>query len=630
MSEKLGLPSPLGVTLEREGANVAMFSRHGTGIQICLFDDAGEMEVQRLDLPQRSGDIHFGFIKGLKQGTRYGLRVEGPWEPGLGHRFDSSKLLVDPYATEFDRPFTYDAALAQRGADTAAFMPKCIAQPVLPDVKQLPYRKPDFIYEIPVKAFTMLHPGVPPEKRGKISALSEPAVMAHLQRIGVDTVELMPIAAWIDERHLPPLGLRNAWGYNSVAFFAPDPRLAPGGLTEVRDTVSVLHAAGIRVVLDVVFNHTGESDAFGPTLSFRGFDNSVYYAHAGGTLINDTGCGNTLALNQSPMLQLVIAALRHWVLKTGVDGFRFDLATVMGRMAHGFSVKAPLLAAIEEDPLLAKCIMIAEPWDVGPGGYQLGHFPARWHEWNDRYRDDVRKFWRGDAHSANSMATRLVGSSDIFAPDRKPSCSINFIAAHDGFTLRDATTYQTKNNYANGEDNRDGNSHEPTWVGGDVRAFLVTLFFSRGTVMLTAGDEFGRTQNGNNNAYAQDNATTWLDWATADKILVDFVAELAALRRENKIIRDDRFLDGGSDAIWLGDDGRPLDWSKPATRILGLVLESGENRIAIWINGQLTTVNPKLEPHKGCKWVQRFCSSAGNSPRHQAVSLYIEQPDEEA
>ena len=517
-----------------------MVSRHGEHIYFCLFD--GNTELARFALPHRLGDVHYGFVQGVTDGTRYGLRADGPWEPGNGHRFDVTKLLLDPYALEIDRAYRHHADQATRGIETAALVPKAIARVIAEDAKPLPPHRPKFIYEIPVRAFTRLHPDIAPEKRGTVAALAEPAIIAHLQRLDVDTVELMPVAAWTGERHLAPLGLSNAWGYNPVGFLAPDPRLAPGGLAEIRGAVDALHKAGIRVLLDVVFNHTGESDQFGATLSLRGLDNALYYRHVHGRLVNDSGCGNTLALDEPPVIRLAMDAMRSWVNRTGVDGFRFDLAPVMGRRAAGFDPQAPLLAAIEQDPTLSRLIMIAEPWDVGPGGYQLGKFPARWLEWNDRYRDDARRFWRGDGNAAGGLATRITGSADVFAPHRRPSSSINYVAAHDGFTLRDTVTYLVKNNFANGEQNRDGNAHEPTWPGGDVRALLATLFFSRGTPMLTAGDEFGRSQLGNNNAYAQDNETAWLDWDTADQALIDYVASLVKLRCSQPLIEADVFL----------------------------------------------------------------------------------------
>ena len=387
-----------------------------------------------------------------------------------------------------------------------------------------------------MRAFTMLHPEVPKKKRGTIAALAHPAIIKHMRKLGVSAVELMPITAWIDERHLPSLGLTNAWGYNPVGFMALDPRLAPGGLAELRQTVSALHEAGIGVFLDLVFNHTGESDELGPTLSLRGLDNQAYYRHVEnnpGRLVNDTGTGNTLACDHPIVQELILDSLRHFVLNAGVDGFRFDLAPVLGRSGGSFDPRAPLLTAMRDDPVLKDRIMIAEPWDIGPDGYQLGNFPENFLEWNDRYRDDVRRFWRGDRGMVGALATRLAGSSDVF---RKDGCertrTVNFIAAHDGMTLADLSRYERKHNEANGEQNRDGHDENLSWNNGvegesdgreesrqrrarDSRALLSTLFASRGTIMLTAGDEFGRTQNGNNNAYAQDNEVTWLDWQGA-------------------------------------------------------------------------------------------------------------------
>ena len=608
---------------------MAVVSRHAARMFFCVFEQ--DVEVARIELPQRLGDVHYGFIDGVKAGLRYGLRAEGPWQPEHGHRFDIAKLLLDPYALQIDRAFAHHSDLAVTGTETAALVPKAIVTEVAGDAEPLPPQRPQFIYEIPVRAFTRLHPQVPIGKRGTVAALAEPVIIAHLKELGVDTVELMPVAAWIDERHLAQSGLANAWGYNPVSFLAPDPRLAPGGLPEIRATVDALHAAGIRVILDVVFNHSGESDLGGATVSFRGLDNALYYRHADGQLVNDTGCGNTLALDQRPVMQLAMDAMRSWVTRTGVDGFRFDLAPVMGRTALGFDANAPLLAAIEQDPLLSRLIMIAEPWDVGPGGYQLGAFPARWMEWNDRYRDDVRRFWRGDAYAAGDLATRITGSSNIFASHRRPSSSINYVAAHDGFTLRDAVTYTIKNNHANGEGNRDGNAHEPTWPKGNVRALLATLFLSRGTPMLTAGDEFGRTQRGNNNAYAQDNETTWLDWAAADRDLIGFTAGLTRLRQSHGALFQDRFLTGASndgqqaDAEWLGADGQPMNWHKADTSVIGLILREGTARIALWFNRGPITIIPELPHHDGHRWVRMFCSAEEGHLPSGAVALYAEQ-----
>ncbi|MCB1377930.1 MAG: glycogen debranching protein GlgX [Alphaproteobacteria bacterium] len=627
-----GQPEPLGVTLCEDGVNVAVVSRHATRIFISFFDAEGREELHRFALPDRLGNVHYGFIAGAAAGARYGLRAEGPWDPAQGHRFDPAKLLVDPYATRLDGAFVHHVDLTRRAAETAALVPKCIVEEAMPAADLLPQAAPCFIYELPVKAFTMRHPQVPAARRGTVAGLAEPAVLDHLVKLGVDTVELMPLAAWIDERHLPPLGLTNAWGYNPITFMAPDPRLAPGGLAEVREAVTALHAAGIRVLLDVVFNHSGESDEHGATLSLRGLDNALYYRHADGALVNDTGCGNTLALDRAPVMRLAMDAMRRWIAQTGIDGFRFDLAPVMGRRDEGFEAEAPLLAAIEQDPVLSRRVMVAEPWDVGPGGYRLGGFPARWREWNDRYRDDVRRFWRGDAGAVNALATRLAGSSDVFGPHRRPACSVNYVAAHDGFTLRDVVSHAVKNNHANGEDNRDGNGHEPVWPGGNVRALLATLFFSHGTPMLTAGDEFGRTQNGNNNAYAQDNDTTWLDWVAADHDLIAFTASLVRLRQQFPVLAGDRFLSGArdsdtglADAQWLAAEGAIMDWQDPNAAVLGLLLAQERARVAIWVNRGDKPLRPTLPHRDGWRWTRVFCSADGPDLPARSVALYAEE-----
>jgi len=613
------------------GANVAVVSRHATQVFVSIFDDPGETELHRLRLPHRLGDVHFGFVAGFTAGTRYGLRADGPWDPAQGHRFDLTKLLIDPYATRLDRPFRHEAALIQYGVETSHLVPKCIAEAATDDASPLPPARPGLIYEVPVKAFTRLHPGVPEAKRGTVAALAEPVVVEHLLKLGVDTVELMPLAAWIDERHLPPLGLGNAWGYNPICFMAPDPRLAPGGLPEIRTAVDALHRAGIRVLLDAVFNHTGESDQFGATLSLRGLDNALYYRHRGGELANDSGCGNTLALGRPAAVQLVMDAMRGWIARTGIDGFRFDLAPVLGRRESGFDSEAPLLAAIEQDPVLAQRVMVAEPWDVGEGGYRLGGFPPRWLEWNDRYRDDVRRFWNGTGNIGD-FATRIAGSSDVFAPLRRPSSSVNYVASHDGFTLSDTVTHADRNNHANGEGNRDGNGHEPVWPGGDARSLLATLFLSRGTPMLTAGDEFGRSQGGNNNAYAQDNAVTWLDWKTADKELIDFTARLVELRKAYPVLAADRFLSGAvdpltgfPDAQWLKPDGSTMDWQDAAGPVLGLLLAAERQRICLWFNRGKAAVSPQMPRRDGYRWSRVFGSAPSEDLPPASVALYAEE-----
>ena len=599
-----GVPEPLGVCPDPEGANVAVFSAHAEAITLCLFDPTGEQEIARIPLQARTGDVFHGHIGGLAPGDRYGLRAAGPDDPARGHRFDPRKLLCDPFATRLDRPFRlHPSLLAGAEADSAVAMPRAIVEAAPPAVAP---PRPGFawpgaaIYELAVRGFTRRHPDIPPALRGTFAGLGHPAAIAHLRRLGVSAVELLPVAAAIDAPHLPALGLADAWGYNPVAFLAPDPRLAPGGWAEVRAAVAAVQDAGIAVLLDVVLNHTGEYDASGPTLSLRGLDNASYYRLDPANpsrYRDDTGCHNTLALDRPPGLRLALDALRTWVLRAGVDGFRFDLATALARRGDraGFDPSAPLLAAIDQDPLLRARVRIAEPWDVGPHGYRLGAFPAGWGEWNDRYRDTVRRFWRGDPGQLGALATVVAGSADVFAPRRRPlSRSINFVAAHDGFTLADLVAYAVKHNAANGEANRDGTEANYSWNhgvegptddpaiaarrAGDVRALLATLLFSRGTAMLGMGDECGRSQGGNNNAYAQDNPVTWFDWQGMDTGLRDFTARLLRLRRGCLVLRNEAPLRGtpaGDDALpdvaWRRPDGRPMeiaDWQDPEHRTL--------------------------------------------------------------
>lgn len=555
-----------GAHLSQAGANFAVRSRDADRVTLCLFNGERERRVPM----HRDGEWHVASVAGVKSGQAYGYRAAGPWAPAQGHCFDESKLLVDPYAVELDRRFRFDPALCVRGQDTAAFVPRALVMPPLPHVVRAPphFRWGGLIYELNVRGFTHEHPDVPLQERGTVAALAHPAVIAHFRKLHVGAVELMPITAWIDERHLPPQGLADAWGYNPIVPMALDPNLCPGGIAELRDTVAALHAEGIGVILDLVFNHTGESDALGPTLSLRGLDGRYYAREPDGTLINDTGTGNTLNFAEELVRSLTLDTLRHFVIHAGVDGFRFDLAPVMAR-APAFDATAPIFAAIAADSVLKDRVMIAEPWDPGPGGYQLGNFPDDWLEWNDRYRDDVRRFWRGDPHMTGALAMRMTGSSDIFGSTR--SRSVNFIAAHDGFTLADLVAYDHRHNEANCEANHDGHCENYSWNEGvegptsdgtvlarrqaDQRALLATLFASRGTIMLTAGDEFGRTQQGNNNAYAQDNTITWLDWAGRDRALEDHVASLAEFRAAHPGLGDPTFL---SHADWLALDGHPM------------------------------------------------------------------------
>lgn len=513
-------------------------SPRAEALTLCLFE--GDIE-QRVPMV-RDGDNWSVEIAGDLRGSAYGYRASGQWNAPAGLWFDPAKLLVDPHALELDRPFTYDPSLSAYGIDTSAIVPKAVVT-APPSITLAPplFRHGGLIYELNVRGFTMLHPDVPEAIRGTVAALAHPVIISHLKRLHVSAVELMPVLAWIDERHLPPLGLTNAWGYNPVAMMALDPRLCPGGVAELRDTVAALRAEGIGVILDIVLNHSGESDVFGPVISLRGLDDAAYAKAPDGSLINDTGCGNTLDFGNHAVRVLALDTLRHFVSHCGVDGFRFDLAPIMAR-SPGFAADAPIFAEIAADPVLADRVMIAEPWDIGPGGYQLGAFPPNWLEWNDRFRDDVRRFWKGEA-GLGLLATRIAGSSDIFG---KACRSVNFLAAHDGFTLADTLAYEARHNWANGEENRDGHGENFSWNNGIegetddaavlsaraayARALLGTLFISTGSIMLTAGDEFGRSQRGNNNAYAQDNNTTWIDWERRDLALEAYTCELSSWR----------------------------------------------------------------------------------------------------
>ncbi|MEE4450804.1 glycogen debranching protein GlgX [Novosphingobium resinovorum] len=578
-----------GVTVEGGQTSFTVRSPRARALWLCLFE--GEVETRHA--MARQADDWTCELPGDLAGLRYAYRAEGEWAPTDGLWFDPAKLLVDPYARELDRRFIQHPRLARFGEDTADIVPRAI---VPARQAPLPPEPPHFargalIYELNVRAFTMLHPDVPEALRGTVAALAHPAVLAHLKALHVTAIELMPVIAWIDERHLPPLGLVNAWGYNPVAMMALDPGLCPGGVAELRETVAALHAAGIGVLLDLVFNHSGESDVEGGVLSLRGLDDAMYAHAPDGRLINDTGCGNTLDFANPAVRRLALDTMRHFVANCGIDGFRFDLAPVMAR-GPGFDPAAPIFDEIAADPLLADRIFIAEPWDIGPGGYQLGKFPANWLEWNDRFRDDVRRFWRGDG-GIGILATRLAGSTDIFGPQgpEAPCRSVNFLAAHDGFTLADTVAYQDRHNQANGEDNRDGHGENFSWNNGvegpsddpavvarrsaDLKALLGTLFASTGTIMLTAGDEFGRTQQGNNNAYCQDNPIGWIDWVGRDEALAAYVAELSSMRA-SRLGEYVRFPEGGN---WLTREGHAMsieDWERPNNGWLCFVPKAGE------------------------------------------------------
>ena len=646
----------LGAVPIEDGVRFSVWSGSAERIWTCLFDEAGR-ETDRIELARQDDGIFAAVVAGLAPGARYGFRADGRYCPTEGYWFDPAKLLADPYAMRIDRPYAYDPRLAANrleAIDTAMLMPKGVVEQAAPrTTPPSPLIRPGgLIYEINIRSFTWLHPDVPEEQRGTLSALAHPALTDHLVRLGVSAVELMPVTAWIDERHLPPLGLANAWGYNPVTFMALDPRLASGGIADLRKAVSALREAGIGVILDLVFNHTGESDIHGPTLSLRGLDARAYYRHRhDGSLVNDTGCGHTVACDHPRVRELVLSSLRYFVQQGGVDGFRFDLAPILGRDAANFDPGAPLLRDIAEDPALAGRVLIAEPWDIGPGGYRLGAFQPPWLEWNDRYRDDVRRFWRGDPVGVGSLATRLAGSSDIFEQAGVDwTRSVNFVAAHDGMTLADLSAYEQKHNLANGEDNRDGHNENLSWNHGvegetadlailearrrDVIALLATLLLSRGTVMLTAGDEFGRSQKGNNNAYAQDNAITWLDWQGRDRAIEAAAIVLSAIRRESGFFDDTAYLSGfGTPApvTWVKPDGSAMttdDWENLETSSLGMILAKPGRRLAVLFNASREPLQWDLPAVAGRAWRRRFPDAAGDAravdPRSVAVYEEIE------
>jgi len=599
-----GVPYPLGAHWDGCGVNFALVAPHAQAVELCLFDAAGTQELARLPMPTYADGVWHGYLERAEPGLVYGYRVSGPYAPQQGQRFNPNKVLLDPYARAIVGEYRGQAEFQGQAGDapeqpdpfdTAAIALK--AQVVHDDYdwgEDAPPRvaTPDTIlYEVHVKGITRLHPEVPEALRGSYAGLAEPAVLDTLQALGVTTLSVLPVHARADEQRLQNMGLSNYWGYSSIGFFAPEARYWSGRpgttpISEFRDMVKALHARGIEVVLDVVYNHTGETDEHGPTLSLRGIDNQLYYylqAENPALYENWTGCGNCLNLAEPRVLQLVMDSLRYWVQEMHVDGFRFDLAPELARDPRGFSSNAAFLAAVRQDPVLSTVKLIAEPWDIGPGGYQLGQFPPGWLEWNDKYRDAMRAFWlRPSDGMLGDFARRFAGSSDVFQHDgRGPAASVNFIAAHDGFTLRDLVSYDHKHNQANGEDNRDGTGENHSWncgVEGPTddatvlqlrarlqRALLATLMFSQGTPMLLAGDDIGHTQQGNNNAYCQDNVLSWLDWPQADHELAGFTARLIQARKRYRALRHAGWYsgamqaDGHPDIAWLQADGAPLD-----------------------------------------------------------------------
>ncbi|HCO43428.1 glycogen debranching protein GlgX [Immundisolibacter sp.] len=617
-----GRPYPRGATWDGEGVNFALFSEHADKVELCLFDPSGRRELQRITLPERTNHIWHGYLPEARPGLLYGYRVHGPYEPARGHRFNPHKLLLEPYAKDIagtlrwsDAHFGYrlshrQADLSFDRRDNAAGMPKC--RVIDPAFSWGDDRRPTIdwhemvVYELHVRGFTMQHPDVPAPLRGTYAGLATAPVIEHLQRLGVTTVELLPVHSFIDDRRLIENDLRNYWGYNSIGFFSPDHRYsASGHVGEFKTMVKTLHSAGIEVILDVVYNHTAEGNQLGPTLSFRGIDNAAYYRLTPDDpryYMDFTGCGNTLNMQHPHVLQLIMDSLRYWVTEMHVDGFRFDLASALARELYEVDRLGAFFDVLHQDPVLSQVKLIAEPWDLGMGGYQVGNFPPGWAEWNDRYRDTMRAYWKGDGGLIGEFAQRFTGSSDLYEPSgRTPNASVNFITAHDGFTLHDLVSHNDKHNEANLEDNRDGTDNNLSWNCGaegptddeainalrarQKRNLLATLLLSQGVPMLVAGDEMGRTQGGNNNAYCQDNAISWLDWEHTDAELVAFVQRLIELRRSHPVFHRRHFFQGQSihgaeikDIHWLKPDGTDMsdhEWGHDFARCLGVYL-SGE------------------------------------------------------
>lgn len=619
-----GSPEPLGATCDASGTNFAVFSSVAERVELCLFNDAG-VQTDVVELPACSDDIWHGYLPGCKPGQHYGYRVHGLYLPGKGLRCNPAKLLIDPYARALAGQFRWhESVFDANDLDSADCIPKsvvCSAIDLTPhDRPRIPWSEMIF-YEANVRGYTMRHPAVSETERGTFNGMCNADVLDYIKALGITSLELMPVHEFIDEHHLHQSGLRNLWGYNTISFFAPTNRYAiSDARAEFIDMVRAIHDAGIEVVLDVVYNHTGESNGHGPTISFRGLDNLAYYRTEEASrdrYVDDTGCGNTVNADHAQVQKLVLDSLRYWHNDLGVDGFRFDLAPVLGRNEHGFSKDHTLLDAITNDDKLHDAVLVAEPWDPGPQGYRLGQFPNRWSEWNDRFRDDVRRFWRGDADVSGEFARRLHGSSDIFeSRGRTPGSSVNLVSAHDGFTLTDVVSYERRHNEANGENNRDGHTHNFSRNYGvegptddpainAVRRrqrlnMLTTLLISHGVPLLLAGDEFGHTQGGNNNAYAQDNETSWLDWSLleADPAFTDAVRELLHLRRGEPLLRPARYVHGPNDIAWLSPDGREMSmehWHRAHAFCLVL----GGGTLLVLINGAVTGAEFDLPPCDG-------------------------------
>ena len=619
-----GRPYPLGATWDGEGVNFAIFSEHAEAVALSLFDESGHRELHRIHMREQTDQVWHCYLPEARPGLLYGFRLWGPYEPAKGMRFNHHKLLLDPYAKQIrddlkwhDSLFGYkvghrNADLSFDRRDSSPGMPKSVVvDPAFTwgsdQAPRTPWHR-TIIYEVHVAGFTTQHPDVPPALRGTYAGMATAPVVDYLTRLGITAVELMPVHTFIDDRQLVERGLRNYWGYNTIGFFAPEPRYsASTGVNEFKTMVKTLHSAGIEVILDVVYNHTAEGNHLGPTLSFRGIDNPVYYRLVGDNpryYMDYTGTGNTLNMRHPRVLQLIMDSLRYWVLEMHVDGFRFDLAATLARELHEVDRLGAFLDIIHQDPILSQVKLIAEPWDLGEGGYQVGKFPVGWAEWNDKYRDVVRSYWKGDSGTIGELAYRITGSSDLYARSgRRPYASINFVTAHDGFTLQDLVSYNEKHNEANGEDNRDGSDNNRSWNCGvegptddpaikklraqQKRNFVATLFLSQGVPMMLAGDAIGHTQVGNNNAYCQDNEISWLDWSSEhmDTDLLAFTRRMIALRRDHPVFRRRNFFQGRNirgagikDIVWLRPDGKEMseeEWSQEYARCLGVAL-SGE------------------------------------------------------
>ena len=612
-----GQPYPLGATWDGEGVNFSLFSEHAHKVELCIFDPKGRRTNASIDMRWQTDQVWHCYLPEARPGTLYGYRVHGPYDPEAGHRFNSKKLLLDPYAKHVVGPLRWSDALfgyridspqkdlSQDKRDSAHGMLKCkVIDPAFTWGDDKPLRTPwhdTIIYELHVKGFTYQHPEIPAHLRGTYAGLASAPAIEHLKRLGVTAVELMPVHAFIDDRHLLQKGLRNYWGYNSIGFFAPDMRYcANGNIKEFKTMVKRLHSEGIEVILDVVYNHTAEGNHLGPTLCFRGIDNAAYYRLNNGRYYTDyTGCGNTLNMRHPRVLQLIMDSLRYWVLEMHVDGFRFDLASALARELHAVDRLGAFFDIIHQDPVLSQVKLIAEPWDLGEGGYQVGNFPIGWTEWNGKYRDTMRAYWKGDGGLIGDMAYRLTGSSDLYEHGgRRSYASINFITCHDDFTLQDLVSYNEKHNTTNNEENRDGENHNISWNCGEEnvtrnqhiialrmrqkRNFFATLLFSQGVPMLLAGDEMGRTQQGNNNAYCQDSEINWLDWSMSkdDKELLQFIRRLIRLRKKHPAFRRRYFFQGrdivGSgvkDITWLTPTGAEMsdqEWHQSFARCLGV------------------------------------------------------------